>query len=144
MTFLPKAGSIISIGVKWLMAPDCSQVSEKKSFSLGSRLCNPPRVLLLALQESPSRLMEMGPPRCPRDVCRAGDRQELSAGIPSLVPNPPRGLWQDRGGTIWLKAGTGTFDKYYCSSVLLAQFSATTGKERSSLFVPCLLQFHGT
>lgn len=33
-------GSIISIGVKWLMAPDCSQVSEKKSFSLGSELCD--------------------------------------------------------------------------------------------------------
>lgn len=33
-------GSIISIGVKWLMASGCSQVSEKKSFSLGSELCD--------------------------------------------------------------------------------------------------------
>jgi len=33
-------GSVISIGVRWLMAPDYSQVSEKKSFSLGSKLCD--------------------------------------------------------------------------------------------------------
>lgn len=35
-------GSIISIGVRWLMAADCSQVSEKKSFSLGSSFVIPP------------------------------------------------------------------------------------------------------
>lgn len=42
------------------------------------------------------------------------------------------------GGTIWLKEGTGTLDKYYYYNVLLLYFSATTGKVRCGLIVVCI------
>lgn len=89
-------GSIISVGVRWLMAPDCSQVSERRSFSLGSSFVIAPSTAL-GTAGVPSRLMETSPPLC-HGMC-AGDRErgELSAGIPSLVPNPPRGVWQEPG-----------------------------------------------
>lgn len=73
-------GSIISIGVKWLMAPDCSQVSEKKSFSLGSSCVIPSTVIGTAGEPSKvngdGALGAMG--------MRAGHRQGQSSALASL------------------------------------------------------------
>lgn len=92
-------GSIISIGVRWLMAADCSQVSEKKSFSLGSSFVIPPSAVS-GTAGVPIKVNEDEAPFVPgsHGVCaEEREREELSAGIPPLVPNPLRRVWQDPG-----------------------------------------------
>lgn len=85
-------------------------VREEK-FLPGQQLCDPPSAVI-GTAGGPVKVNGEGP-LCARSLrcVQRTEREGLSAGIPPLVPNTLRGVWQDPGG--WLKAGTGTFDKYY-------------------------------
>lgn len=91
-------GSIISIGVKWLMAPDCSQVSEKKSFSLGSSSVIPPSSVI-GTAGGPVKVNGDGAPLWwePWEVCRGQAEGRAQPWHPFPGAKPAEGIWQDPG-----------------------------------------------